>query len=205
MTDDVDPTDDFQSNIPPESITRLLKIPSVFHSCQTDEPFDRCLVCGANLLSSNHHYVIEKIYRGSEVIIELAMCVNCQQECGEEGISEESAASLEAFLREKMDFQRRLQLMSSVNDQDGIDAWLERCLLSDRPAQMFREYQIIALCRGPWIQRDFYPALISGPSLEELADVLSTQTKDWMNDFIGSNFGMPSEFCIPPGVTPLIV
>ena len=103
-----------------------------------------------------------------------------------------------------MDFQRRLRRMATVNDQDSIDAWLERCLLSDRPAQMYREYQLIALCRGPWIQRDFYPALISGPALEEISDLLSDETRDWMNDFVGSNFGMPSEFCMPPGA-PLIV
>jgi len=204
VTDDLNPNHDSNPQNRPDSITRFLKIPTELYSCQTDAPFENCLICGTNLLSSNRHYVIEKIFRGREVIIELAMCLNCQQDCGDEGMSEESAALLKKFLRERMDFQRRIHLMSAVNDQDSIDAWIERCLLSDQPAQMFREYQIVALCRGPWIQRDFYPALISGPALEELSNLLSDKTRDWLSDFIDSNFGMPSEFCVPPGATPLI-
>ena len=205
MSQDFDPTDDHEQNLPLDSITRFLKIPPLLHRFQTDQPFEDCLFCGANLLTSNQHYVIEKIFRGNEVIIEMAMCLNCRQDCGDEGISEKSASSIQQFLSDKIDFKNRLRLMASVNEQDSIDAWLERCLLSDRPAQMFHEYQIVALCRGPWIQRDFYPALISGPALEELSDLLSKETKDWMDDFIGSNFGMPSEFCQPPSVSPLIV
>ena len=188
-----------------ENITRFLKIPKLFYSVEKDAPFIECILCGANLFSTNRHYVIEKIYRGSEVIIELAMCLDCRGNQSEEGMSEKSAKMIQQFLSERIDFQRRMELMSQVNDQDSIDPWLERCLLSDQPGQMFREYQIVALCRGPWIQRDFYPALISGKSLETLTDVLSDETRDWMDDFIGSNFGMPSEFCQPPSFTPIIV
>ena len=205
MTQDFDPSGDAEQEISPQSLTRYLKIPSLFHSFQKDAPFEDCLFCGASLLTSNRHYVIEKIYRGNEVIIELAMCLQCREECSDEGISQKSAETIQQFLENKIDIQQRLRLMSSVNDQDSVDAWLERCLLSDQPATMFQEYQIVALCRGPWIQRDFYPALISGPVLEDLSNLLSQQTKDWMDDFVGSNFGMPSEFCQPPGVTPLIV
>ena len=157
------------------------------------------------MLSSNRHYIIEKVFRRSEVIIELAMCVDCRQGCSEQGISKKSAESIEQFLKERIDYQQRIRLMSQVNDLDSIDPWLERCLLSDQPSQIFSEYQIVALCRGPWIQRDFYPALISSASLESLSQLLSQETRDWMDDFVGSNFGMPSEFCQPPGVSPLIL
>ena len=199
-----DPSEDSDRNKRAEPITRFLKIPKVLHSVQKDAPFANCLFCDANLLTSNRHYVIEKVYRGSEVIIELAMCLDCKQGCGEDGISEKSQQSIHQFLADKIDLQRRLRLMAQVNDQDSIDAWLERCLLSDQPAQIFHEYQIVALCRGPWIQRDFYPALISGPALESMSDLLSPETRDWMDDFVGSNFGMPSEFCQPPSVSPLM-
>ena len=204
MTNNFDSLDDSDQSVP-DSITRYFKIPSLFHSFQKDKPFENCLFCDANLLTSNRHYMIEKVFRGNEVIIELAMCLNCREDCSDDGISEKSAAAIKQFLIEKIDFPRRIELMSQVNDQDSIDAWLERCLLSDQPAGMFQEYQIVALCRGPWIQRDFYPALISGPALEELSGLLSPETKDWMDDFVGSNFGMPSEFCHPPGISPLIV
>jgi hypothetical protein len=172
---------------------------------EKDAPFEKCIGCGADLLTSNHYYVIEKVFRGSQVIIELAMCLNCRSDQSDGGMSETSALRMQEFLKDKIDVQRRMELMATVNDSDSLDPWLERCILSDRPSQMFREYQLVALCRGPWIQRDFYPALISGPSIEALSDLLSEPTRDWMDDFIGSNFGMPSEFCQPPGFTPVLI
>ncbi len=188
----------------PKPITRFLTIPEIFHSVQKDAPFANCLACGADLLTSNRYYVIEKVFRGTEVIIELAMCLNCRSGQSDEGMSEASAAAVEKFLTERVDFQRRLELMSTVNDSDSIDPWLERCVLSDNLGQTFREYQLIALCRGPRLQRDFYPALISGPAIEELSDLLSDETREWLDDFVGNNFGLPSEFCQPPSFTPVL-
>ncbi len=197
---------DYQSDSDrPKSITRYLDIPKILHSVEKDMPFNKCLKCGTDLLTSNHHYVIEKVFRRNEVIIELAMCLNCRGNQCDEGMSQKSADTMKAFVQEKIDFRQRLELMSQVNDIDSIDPWLERCILSDRPSQMFSEYQVVALCRGPWIQRDFYPAFISGKSIEEMSDLLSEETRDWMDDFIGDNFGMPSEFCDSPTFSPVFM
>ena len=194
-----------QDSEQPKSITRFLDIPKVLHSVEKDMPFRNCIHCGSELLFSNQHYVIEKVFKNNEVIIELAMCLDCRGDQSDDGISESSAQTMQAFVQDSIDFDSRLRLMSQVNESDSIDPWLERCVLSDKPSQMFDEYQIVALCRGPWIQRDFYPALISGPSVEALSDLLSKETRDWMDDFIGSNFGMPSEFCEPPSFTPVLL
>lgn len=197
--------DEHQESEKPASITRFLDIPKILHSVEKDMPFRSCINCGAELLFSNQHYVIEKVFKNNEVIIELAMCLDCRGEQSEDGMSESSAQTLEAFVKDRIDFEGRMRLMAQVNDSKSIDPWLERCILSDQPSQIFNEYQIVALCKGPWIQRDFYPALISGPSVEALSDVLSKETRDWMDDFIGSNFGMPSEFCKPPSFTPALL
>ncbi len=141
----------------PKSITRFPTIPPPIPQREKDGPFDKCIGCGADLLASNHHYVIEKVFRGSEVIIELAMCLNCRSDQSDEGMSESSALRMQEYLQDKIDFRRRLELMSTVNDADSLDPWLERCILSDRPSQMFREYQLVALCRGPWICARFLP------------------------------------------------
>lgn len=189
----------------PRPITRFLQIPKIFHSVEKDMPFRHCIQCNADLLASNRLYVIEKVYRRADVIIELAMCLDCREGQSEEGISEASAAVMQEFVDDRIDFHQRLELMSQVNEVDSVDPWLERCLLSDQPSQIFNEYQIVALCRGPYIQRDFYPALISGPAVEALSDLLSDETRDWMDDFIGSNFGMPSEFCDTPKFSPVLM
>lgn len=206
MNPNEDHQDEDQTNPDaPKSITRFLDIPKILHSVEKDMPFRNCINCGAELLFSNQHYVIEKVIKNNEVIIELAMCLECRGEQSDDGMSEASAKTLQSFVKDNIDFENRLRLMSQVSDSDSIDPWLERCVLSDQPSQIFSEYQIVALCRGPWIQRDFYPALISGPSVEALSDLLSKETRDWMDDFVGSNFGMPSEFCEPPSFTPVLL
>lgn len=187
------------------TITRFLDIPKILHSVEKDQPFMQCLGCGADLLTTNRHYVIEKVIRRNEVIIELAMCLSCRGEKSDDGMSEASAQTMQQFLQQKINFHQRLELMSHVNESDSIDPWLERCLLSDQPSQMFSEYQLVALCRGPWLQRDFYPALISGKAAEEMSDLLSDETRDWMDDFVGENFGMPSEFCDSPSFAPVLM
>ena len=189
----------------PISITRFLEIPKILHSVEKDMPFQKCIQCGQELLTSNQYYVIEKVVRRNEVIIELAMCLNCRSAQSDEGMSEASAAVMQQFIQDKINFEQRMRLMSHVNDGDSIDPWLERCILSDQPSQIFSEYQIVGLCKGPFLQRDFYPALISGKAVEELSDLLSKETRDWMDDFVGENFGMPSEFCQPPSYTPSLL
>ena len=189
---------------PPPNITRFMDIPKILHSVEKDMPFNTCLKCGADLLTTNRYYVIEKVFRRNEVIIELAMCLDCRGGHADEGMSEKSSALMKSFVEEKINFRHRLELMAQVNEEDSIDPWLERCILSDEPSQIFSEYQLVALCKGPWIQRDFYPALVSGKSIEEMSSLLSEETRDWMDDFIGDNFGMPSEFCDSP-ISPMLM
>jgi hypothetical protein len=186
-------------------LTRYIEIPKILFSTQNDAPFDRCIHCGRNLLASNQLYLIEKVFRGTEPIIEMAMCVDCREgQCGE-GMSAESAAAIRNHFDAKVDITHRIKLMSEVNHVDSIDPWIERCLLSDQPRELFNEYQVVAICRGDKIQRDFFPAFLSGPAMEEVSELLSEKTRDWMDDYIGSNFGMPSEFCEPPSFTPLLL
>ena len=204
--------DDFESDFEsesesekPKSITRFLDIPELLHSVEKDAPFANCLKCGASLLTTNRRYIIKKVFRSNEVIIEMAICLQCGEGEASDGMSENSARSLKQFIEHRIDFQRRIELMSHVNETESLKPWFERCLFSDKPSGMFTEFEIVALCRGPRVQRDFYPALISAEATEELSAVLSPETRDWMDDFVGDNFGMPSEFCDSPTFSPVIM
>ncbi len=185
--------------------TRFLDLPPLLHSVEKDGPFTHCLHCDAELLNGDRPYMIEKIIRGTEVIIEIAMCFACRDEKQDDGISAESQEAIQQFFRSSKGVQNRMQVMNENRDAETIDPWLANCLLSGEPADQFREYQIIAVCCGDKVQCDVFPALLSGPAMVELESVLSEKTKGWMEDYLGSNFGMPSEFCTPPGFKPVLI
>ena len=64
----------------------------------------------------------------------------------------------------------------------------------------------MALCRGDrMILGISSPMMISGAATEEIIGLLSEQTKGWLEDFVGDNFGMPSEFCDNPDLLPLLI
>jgi hypothetical protein len=186
-------------------LTRFTEIPKLLHSVELARPFTHCFHCRRNLLDSEHLYLIEKVFRGHEPILEVAMCLDCREQQCDDGMSSESAAAMRKHFEKNVDVERRLFLLAQVNDDPTIRPWIERCLLLDQPQSTFNEFQIIALCRGDKIQRDFFPALISGPAVEQISSLLSSKTRDWMDDYIGTNFGMPSEFCEPPSFAPFLV
>ncbi len=192
----------------PSFLARRVPIPHLFESVEKEGPFTECLQCGQNLLDSGRQYVIEKVFRGSEAIIELAMCLNCRDESGQ-CMSAESAEAMQAFFDARVSFPGRIDELLVRREPDAepgaIDDWVDRCLFSGQPRSEMREYQVVALCSGREIIRDFFPIMISGAAMKELAEVLSEQTKGWMDDFIETNFGMPPEFCEPPEFRPVLI
>ena len=207
MTDDdsAAPLDQTPEEYEPSLLSRWVPIPKIFESVEHDGPFTRCLKCGSHLIDSGQQYVIEKVMRGSEPIIELAMCLNCRNDEGTR-MSADSAKSIRSYFEERVDFGRRLiDLAVRGHDTDSLDAWLDHCLFSGAELDGMREYQVVALCQGDHVLRDFFPIMISGTAIEEISDLLSDETRGWMDDFIGDNFGMPSEFCDSPGFSPVLI
>ena len=192
----------------PSPLVRRVAIPRLFESVEKEAPFAECLQCGRNLLDSDCQYVIEKVFRGTEAIIELAMCLNCRDQSSQ-SMSAESAEAMQIFFDDRVNFSGRIHELLAQrepgNDPTSIDDWVDRCLFSGQPRSEMREYQIVALCAGKEVIRDFFPIMISGEVIKELADVLSDETKGWMDDFIETNFGMPPEFCEPPEFRPVLI
>ena len=192
----------------PTFLAHRVSIPKLFQSVEKEGLFTECIECGENLLDTGRQYVIEKVFRGTEPIIELAMCLNCRDRSGE-CMSAESAQSIQSFFESRVNFSDRIyQLLLQRGpdaDQDSVDDWVDRCMFSGELRSEMREYQVVALCEGKEMIRDFFPIMISGQIMEELSSLLSEQTKGWMDDFIDTNFGMPPEFCEPPGVRPVLI
>ena len=193
-----------EPEFPPSFWTRFLPIPRKFHSLEKDGPFTHCVLCNVELIQSNSQYVIEKVFRAEEVIVEMAICFGCRQSTEKDSISEDSRRAIENFFASKTSILQRPEILEANWDNDSVDPWLDTCLFDGRKMDGLREYQIIALCQGDKIQRGFLPAAISNEAMEALSDVLSEQTKGWMKDFLGDTFGMPPEFCEPPSYTPVL-
>ena len=183
----------------------LIPIPPEFHSVAEDGPFRECLRCGTSLLQNDEVYLVERVFRGREPIIEYAMCLACV-ECGSEELSAQSRERIAAHIQENARIEERFERLSQHLDNPRASLWLDRCLITDIPAVECDSRQICGWCQGGSLRLDYMsPFLISGQAVEEIVELLSEQTRGWMEDFIGDNFGMPPEFCDAPDVLPLIL
>ena len=61
-----------------------VEIPKWFYPFLEDRPFKRCLICEQELLGGDVQYLIEKAWKGTEVIFEYAICLACIESQQEE-------------------------------------------------------------------------------------------------------------------------
>lgn len=165
--------------------------------------------CDAELLSSGRPYLIERVFRGTEPIIEYALCEACV-EAAQQELSQESREAVARYLGERVDFAARLERLRNLQDAADEDldpeSWFSQCAVTGHNASDSRERQIAAWCEGSQMRIDHaLPLMLAGPALEELQEVLSEKTRGWMNDFVSDNFGMPPEFCDEPDVRPILL
>lgn len=201
-------------------MTLSCEIPREFHSL-ADGPFTRCMVCDADLIEGDVRYLVERIFRGSEPIVEYAMCVACQEGmCSE--LSQESLQAIQEYYQQ-VDFDARVDRLrnhlaattdpsdvaaafqdSAVLDVD-VSPWLDSCLVTGKPRSECHGHQVIALCQGQRLELSVVPIMISNEAIEGLLKVISKKTRDRLDDFMGENFGMPPEFCEQPDMFPVLL
>jgi len=169
-----------------------IQVPRVFHSVLKEGPFERCLICNTVLLDEGVGYMIEKIYKGTEVIVEHAICLKCCLEQREE-LSRESRTRIDRYLARHIDINRRRREMPQI-EQMGVETWISKCMVTGKHIDQTDEYQIYAHCDGEHLLFSGYPFMICAEALSELQKLLSQKTRDFMNDFIGEYHGLPGEF-----------
>ena len=169
-----------------------IPVPQVFHSVQKEAPFDRCLICNTALLDEGVGYMIEKIYKGTQVIVEHAICLKC---ClgKREDLSRESCARIDQYLDQHINMNHRLQEMVQI-EQPNVEKWISNCIVTGKHIHQIDEYQIYAHCDGEHLLFSGYPFMIIAETLSQLQKLLSKKTRDFMNDFIGDYHGLPGEF-----------
>ena len=189
---------EFWTGIPPTT-----PIPKIFHSLEADGPFQQCLQCGSNLFNGQL-YMIERVFRDAEPIIEYALCQPCVQKLSEE-LSADSRHAITVYFQEHINLAGRAERMRRAFDSGEVEPWLEECIVTGNTWSECRERQICAWCVDDRVRLDMPPLMISGPAIEAMSQHLSEKTRGWMSDFVGDNFGMPSEFIDAPDLAPIFL
>ncbi len=180
------------------------QIPPLFQSLELEGLFQRCCLCERQLLvetESVEPYLIERIFRGSEPIVEYAMCFRCKV-CQQEQISKKSLQRLQQLWDERVDQNERAAWLVGgyLKGEFTVDKWTDHCVLSGTPLSKCKDYQVVALAFGHELMLSYLPVMISDVAIEEIQELLSEKTKGWMDDFISDQFGMPPEFLECPPV-----
>lgn len=184
-------------------IPRFRPIPTHFHSLEFEGPFTVCMICNGDLNDFRRQYCIERIFHGTEPIVEYAMCLDCQQNMTSE-LSAGSLQSLEQFFS-ALDHEGRIERLRKRLDEHSIDQWIDECLITGKRRVDCRGYQIMGLFQGPELHLGITPFMFSAEGAAQLTAVLSKQTRERLHDFMGDQFGMPPEFCERPDFFPVLL
>ena len=183
-------------------VPRLAPIPTVFHSL-ADGPFTRCMICERDLTEPSVRYLVERIFRGKEPIVEYALCFECQEGmCSE--LSEESLQRIEQFYQQ-LDFEARVERLRPHAESQDVSPWLENCLVTDNHVDDCHGYQIMGVFQGPYVELSAIPMMLSSEAVEQILKLLSKKTRERLDDFMGDHFGMPPEFCEHPDFFPVLL
>lgn len=173
-------------------------IPPIFFPDGKEMPFCNCSICGKQLLKRGQTYMIEKAYKQDietqerELIFEIVYCFECIEKLREE-LSEESKQKLEVFYKENIDFEKRHKQLSE-HELFETDIWLNNCVVSNKAIDEVNEFQIYALCDGGDILYHQTPYMICGEVIDQVTELISNKTLDFLNDFLLDHIDLPPEF-----------
>lgn len=176
-------------DLPPLGPVPFVPVPELFHSEETGKPFANCSMCGCELGEDGIGYLIEKGFVRDETAFEYAICFRCHQKISSE-LSEASMKRIAHYFGERIDLVKRREEISEQSPDDW-QAWLSRCVLSGKP--LGDEYQIYGQCDGGDLVLAYMPYAICGEELENIAQILSKETRDRIDDFVDDVLGVPGD------------
>jgi len=173
-------------------ISNKTKITKTFKTFVSEEYFQNCISCNKFLLNNDSQYVIEKAIKDNHVEFEYAMCIECTEKMRKK-LSPQSLQRIGDY------FDKHVNISDKINDLlehncPSVDECLSKCLISGSSIRSLDEYQIFALCEGESLLLSFFPYMISHAALEDMQELLSSQTKDELDDFTSKHFDLPPEW-----------
>ncbi|RLD90291.1 MAG: hypothetical protein DRJ09_04715 [Bacteroidetes bacterium] len=175
-----------------------LDIPPIFQSDAEEKPFETCVVCGKDLLHSQENYMVEKVFKTYEghdfksTVFEFAICTTCHQKM-QEGMSEESMQNMQNYYQQFIQQRGSDSIMIDLRTFD-VNQWLSKCFFKSTPVSEMKEYQVVGMFKGDKLILNQPPMVIGYQAMEEMAELLSKQTRDEMNGFREKFLGPPPEF-----------
>lgn len=186
-------------------LDREVPIPPMLHSFEHGGPFEKCLVCSTRLHDAPDGYLIQRVFRNAEPIIEYAMCASCMDDMQNE-LSRESRDRIGAWVVEHVDLRKRRRALYRLRNTDDMTPLLQRCIVTQEWADDQNEWEIAAWCVGDRMRvQEGTPVMLCSSVIESLSSLCSQKTREWMEDFIGNHFGMPPEFCDEPDLMPILI
>lgn len=175
-------------------------IPEILNSYSTGEPFTHCIDCERYLLDDDVSYFIEKAirqyhkegYLAKDVLFEYAMCIDCAENI-KSNMSKASRKAMDSYMLEN----------SSI---DTIDNKNLQCIIKGESIDKYEEYQVFSLCQGKSMLMP-HPMAIGSDALDELAELISQETKDELDRLMADFFGPPPELeeLLPKHRIPILV
>ena len=178
--------------------SHLTPIPEEFYSFESNQPFENCLVCKADLLSGELDYFIEKAVRNyrehdvSDIVYEYAICWHCAHDMNGQ-MSAESMQNIQAYFSEQSQFIQNLNDYNNNWQEKEGELIPDRCVITGEDKTHLDEYMIYGHFRGNAMVKSSMPYLLSGKVMDAVSDLLSNQTIDQLDDFMGEYFGGPPE------------
>lgn len=178
--------------------SQLSSIPEDFYSFETGQPFESCLVCKADLLAGDVDYFVEKAIRNyhehdvKDVVYEYAICWHCAHDMNGQ-MSEESMRSIQQYFTRQDLFMKNIQEHNSKDLSEAESAIPDHCVITGQAVEKLDEYMIYGHFRGNKMVKSTMPYLMSGSVMDDVSDLLSNETTDQLDDFMGEYFGGPPE------------
>lgn len=175
----------------------MTTIPNRFFSTATEKPFENCIECKKSILSGEP-YMIQKSFRRypeynvEDTVFEFAMCFGCFESMRKR-MSKDSLQRMDDFFTQNAKMDAHL-MKKSIRHRFELDKFIGSCIIEDTPIDDAEEFQLVALCEGYHLNYSLPPYAISGMAMDRMAELLSPETLDEMDDFRGRHFTGPPEF-----------
>jgi hypothetical protein len=148
------------------------------------------------VLEQNLAYSIEKVIKRipamqmEETLFEYCLCHRCGTQAWSE-LSEHSRHSIQHYFAEHQ--QQLAEHLQKLWDAPTLESCFEYCLFTNIPKHQTETYQLLAHCRGTEVLLHKGAFMVSDKATETLTSLLSAETKEFLDNFIDDNFGLPPE------------
>jgi hypothetical protein len=159
-----------------EQFETRIPVPKIFWSFETGRPMDRCRMCDCDLMENSTDYLIEKAFCNGETLFEVALCLDCHTKCAAE-LSKESTENIQRYFETRINIEDRF-FNNSKKFGTQHEHWISHCMIKGYPIEECTEHQIYGYCSGSDLLFSGAPYMLSGESIEEIVDQLSSKTLD---------------------------